>query len=202
MAIEGIDKFKASISGVHPASLFTTQITLPQTLGEWNNHGETLRLTTEEVVMPGRSLTTTDIGGNYYPGYAIPYGYKNNELSLTFMLTGGYETRTIFELWLDLICDHRSFLMRYPKEYVGTLNISQLDAQHKSIHEVVCDQAYPKAIEDITFSASSADYVKLQIPFVYRHMYVKQTVGARRGDSIKTVTGDNNRPGRGQRSSN
>jgi len=186
----GIDSLKANISGVFFANLFEAQITLPQLLNEYSNDAKgILSLTIEEVNMPGRALTTVDAGGDYYPSYALPFGYKNNEITLTFMLTDDYKARNLIELWLDLIVDQSTYLVRYPDVYLGGLNIRQLNAQQETIHEVLCEGAYPKGMEDITFTASSTDYVKLQVPFVYKRLITLQNVGRRRRDRLKTFQG-------------
>lgn len=180
MAKRGIDSFKANITGVYYSNLYEVLITQPPFPIEeapgglsFGNDTGLLCLTAEAVNMPGRTLDVVALGGSRYPSYELPVGYKNEDVTITYMLTSGYKVRQFFETWITNIVNYDTYLLSYPDKYTTTIEIRQLDNQHNAIYTCTLDEAYPKNITNISFASTSTEYTKFDVVFAYRNYHTE-----------------------------
>ena len=172
MAEKGsIDLLKTSISkraGLAKPSRFHVEFTLPPGVGSGASGDMTdLSIMCETATIPTREINTNEYA-TFRQSYKIPAGYKNLDVTCTFMLGNDMFPKNIFDAWMALTVDPVSYRIRYVEYYAATINIYQLDEALNRIYGIQLNQAFPIVIAPLELDGGNTDTVhKLQVTFTY-----------------------------------
>jgi len=131
----------------------------------------------ENVSLPGRSVTTTDVmtvGPQRKMGYSAIYP----EVTIQFILDERYQQKEYFDRWIDeVVGNHRvqknpgggRFNAGYYDDYKGTIDIENFARDGQPTHTTKLIEAWPMSISAVQLDWGSSDMSKLQVQFVYRY---------------------------------
>lgn len=111
------------------------------------------------VNMPGRQITTIDrtIG---MVTQAMPYGFVEDDVTMTFRLDNAYTAFTYFYVWQNNIIGTDIHEVSYKNQYARDITISQLNKNdNKGIYKVKLIDAFPKSIQSIQLADANQDTV-------------------------------------------
>ena len=124
----------------------------------------------ESIQFPGRNLDTAPDTNIYGPTREIVQGYSYAEISATFQCSSDLKEKRFFETWQRLSYNPASWSMGYYDDYVGEIDIYQLDEQDKRRYGVKLVEAFPKTISAQTLDYSSVNQMqKVSVNFTYRY---------------------------------
>ena len=133
---------------------------------------ETLRQTSlacESISFPGRNIDTTTDTNIYGPSREIASGFSFAEVSATFRCSKDMREKRYFESWQRLSYDTVTWSMQYYEDYIGAVQIFQLDEEDNRVYGVELVEAFPKTIGAQTLDYSSTGEIhKLPVTFSYR----------------------------------
>jgi len=185
-----IERLKATISkkgGLAKANRFNVMFTPPtQSLlnidiqdmvgsalsGNFNprnliNDPRDISILCDSVVIPGKQLSTIDYQSTK-SSVKIPYGYVQDDVSLSFLLTNDYYMKTIFDDWINSIVNYESYTVSYKDNVVCDVVIQQLNEQDVPVYGVKLEGAYPITMSEVALSNESASQIqKLNVSFAY-----------------------------------
>ena len=138
-----------------------------------NNGDGTVRTTSlrcEAISFPGRNLDTTPDPNHYGPTREVVNGYSYAPISATFQCSSDMKEKKYFETWQRLAYNPQTWSMGYYNDYVGTVQIYQLDEQDKRRYGVELVEAFPKTIAEQALSYDATNQInKVSITFSYRY---------------------------------
>ena len=124
----------------------------------------------DAISFPGRNLDTTPDTNIYGPTREIVDGYSYAPINATFQCASDMREKTYFETWQRLAYNHQTWSMGYYHDYVGTVQIYQLDENNKRRYGVELVEAFPKTIAEQALSYDSTNQInKVSITFSYRY---------------------------------
>ena len=126
-------------------------------------------LACENISFPGRNIDTTEDTNIYGPSRQIASGFSYAEVSGTFRCSRDMKEKRYFEAWQKLSYNPQTWSMQYYQDYVGTVQIFQLDENDNRTYGVELLEAFPKTIGAQTLDYSSTGEIhKLSVTFSYR----------------------------------
>ena len=190
-----IDKLKTSIgkhNGVAHENRFTVQFTPPKpvvrglrdilvsalsgTLNKKNIFSSEsfadITLLCESCSLPGRQIMTLDY---QLEKHAVkrPYSFFNDEINFTFILTGDYYMKKIFDNWSEQIMGFDNYRLNYIKDFVTDVTISQVNKKNLPIYTVVLHNAYPITFNSIVLDNTAENSVqKFSVTMAYENFFV------------------------------
>ena len=124
----------------------------------------------EAISFPGRNLDTTPDTNIYGPTREIVDGYSYAPINATFQCASDMREKTYFETWQRLAYTPQTWSMGYYHDYVGTVQIYQLDENNKRRYGVELVEAFPKTIAEQALSYDATNQInKVSITFSYRY---------------------------------
>ena len=124
----------------------------------------------EAISFPGRNLDTTPDTNIYGPTREIVDGYSYAPINATFQCASDMREKTYFETWQRLAYNPQTWSMGYYHDYVGTVQIYQLDENNKRRYGVELVEAFPKTIAEQALSYDATNQInKVSITFSYRY---------------------------------
>ena len=164
-----INDLKSALTrqGITEANRFTVDLSSLMTLPFVNDTElvRDLQVLATAVELPNRQLFTT-------PSALItnliehPTGFTNGDLTITFYC-GNYDTKRLFDKWVDYIVDPKSYLVRYPDEFKRDLVIKQLDDTDKVVYSAKIIGGYPKSIGGVAFNSGSEEITSFVVQIFY-----------------------------------
>tara|TARA_B100000073_G_C23574385_1_gene509606 strand:+ start:109 stop:795 length:687 start_codon:yes stop_codon:yes gene_type:complete len=163
--------------GFAKPSRYEIIITPPVSLGVANSNfqlggGGTIRKTSlacESISFPGRNIDTSPDTNIYGPVREIATGFSYAEVSATFRCSSDMREKRYFEAWQRLSYDNITWSMQYYENYIGAVQIFQLDEEDNIMYGVELVEAFPKNIGAQTLDYSATDQIhKLPVTFSYR----------------------------------
>ena len=126
-------------------------------------------LACESISFPGRNIDTTEDTNIYGPVRNIATGFSYADITPTFRCSRDMREKRYFETWQKLSYNPATWSMQYYEDYVGAVQIFQLDDNDERTYGVVLIEAFPKTIEAQQLDYSSTDQInKLNVTFSYR----------------------------------
>ena len=126
-------------------------------------------LACENISFPGRNIDTTEDTNIYGPTRQIATGFSYAEVTATFRCSRDMREKRYLEAWNKLAYNPTTWSMQYYEDYVGSVQIFQLDDNDERTYGVELIEAYPKTIGAQTLDYSSTDQIhKLTVGFSYR----------------------------------
>ena len=167
-----IAEFQASLNrsgGMARSNRYAVQITAHQNHpgGSTNN---TVNLHCNTINMPGHNLEqqTQKLGSE--PATEIVQGHEYaGNITSTFYLDASLNTKSWFDKWQEMSFDPVTHKAKYYEDYIGTMEIYQLDNEGEKIYGVKCEEVYPATIGAIEYAYESTDTIAiLSVEFAYK----------------------------------
>ena len=116
----------------------------------------------ESISFPGRNLDTTPDTNIYGPTREIVSGFSFAEITGTFVCSSDMREKLFFETWQRLAFDPQSWALGYYDDYVGSIDIHQLDENDNKRYGVQLIEAFPKTIAEQSLGyGQMTHYIKL-----------------------------------------
>jgi len=125
----------------------------------------------QSISFPGRNLDTVSDTNIYGPTREIVQGYSYGEINGTFLCSNEYQEKGVFEAWQNLAFDDtKTWSLGYYDNYVGQIDIYQLDEKDTRRAGVKLVECFPKNIAPISLSYGTNDTIStLDVTFTYRY---------------------------------
>ncbi len=167
-----LDEFRATIAGKDLArqNRFEVRITGPA------GGDEQVNLLAESVSIPGQNIRSVPDNLRYGPARDHAQGVTYGDISMTFICTPGMQEKVYFEEWQKRIVQlgdrDSGWNVEFYKDYVGEIQINQLDRQNQTKYQVTIIDPWPKTINAQEFTLSSNDsYQTVSVDFAYRYWF-------------------------------
>ena len=135
--------------------------------------GETARRISfrcDSISIPGRNLRTQINGNIYGPPHQIVQGQTFANVGATFYCGSDLAERYFFEEWQKVTYNPNTYNINYYKEYVGSIDIYQLNEQDERTYGVRLEEAFPSTIGEIAYGHASSNTInKVSVEFSYRY---------------------------------
>ena len=155
---------------LHPPAGTNANITSSQ-IQEFKGD-DTVRQTSlacENISFPGRNIDTTEDTNIYGPTRQIATGFSYAEVSATFRCSSDMKEKLYFETWQKQSFNTQTWSMQYYEDYIGAVQIFQLDENNNRKYGVELVEAFPKTIGAMTLDYSNGNEInKLPVTFSYR----------------------------------
>ena len=128
-----------------------------------------ISLACENISFPGRNIDTTTDTNIYGPTREIASGFSYAEVSATFRCSSDMKEKLYFETWQKQSFNTQTWSMQYYEDYIGAVQIFQLDENNNRKYGVELVEAFPKTIGAMTLDYSNGNEInKLPVTFSYR----------------------------------
>ena len=123
----------------------------------------------ENISFPGRNIDTTTDTNIYGPTREIASGFSYADISATFRCSSDMKEKLYFETWQRQSFNAQTWSMQYYEDYIGAVQIFQLDEKDKRVYGVELVEAFPKTIGAMALDYSNGNEIhKLSVTFSYR----------------------------------
>ena len=93
-------------------------------------------------------------------------------ISASFYLDKHLRERHFFELWQKMCVDNVTHKANYYDDYIGSMEIYQLDSTNTPTYGMKLIEVYPNTIGSIAYSYANANQIaKLNVEFAYRQWF-------------------------------
>ena len=152
---------KSSLSDVY------SQI-LTEKKGEGIDRRTSLRC--QSISFPGRNLDTTPDTNIYGPTRDIVTGFSYGEINGTFLCSSDLREKEFFELWQSQAFSPETWSLKYYDEYVGGMDIYQLDEKDVRRYGVKLFEVFPKTIsaQGLSYGTNNTA-TTVDVGFSFRH---------------------------------
>lgn len=104
--------------------------------------------------MPGETIQNTGVSyGNFER--KIPFGRTYSDFTSTFLLTGKYVEKKIFDVWMSLIIDENQHALGYYDDYVTNIFVECLNEQNDVMYKFEIKEAYPVSVSPLKFDRTA-----------------------------------------------
>ena len=136
-------------------------------------HGETARRISfrcDSISIPGRNLRTQMNGNIYGPPHEIVQGQTFAPVEATFYCGSDLAERYFFEEWQKVTYNPNTYDINYYKEYVGSIDIYQLNEQDERTYGCKLEEVFPKTVAALAYSHGSNNQIqKVSVELAYRY---------------------------------
>ena len=125
----------------------------------------------QSISFPGRNLDTVEDTNIYGPTRQIVQGYSYGEVTGTFLCSNDHREKGIFETWQNLAFDDNgTWSLGYYDNYVGSIDIYQLDEKDTRRAGVKLFECFPKTISAQPLSHGTNNTITtIDVTFSYRY---------------------------------
>ena len=124
----------------------------------------------ESISFPGRNLDTTPDTNIYGPTREIVNGFSFAEITGTFVCSSDMREKLFFETWQSLAFNPQTWSLGYYDDYVGSIDIHQLDEQDNKRYGVQLVECFPKTIAEQSLGYGQNDTLhRINVTFSYRY---------------------------------
>ena len=156
----------SSSNGGDPINIMSQE--MGRALGDGTVRRTSIRC--EAISFPGRNLDTTPDTNIYGPTREIVDGYSFAPITATFQCGSDMREKLYFETWQRLAYNVQTWAMNYYEDYVGSIQIFQLDEQNNKTYGVELVEAFPKTIAEQALSYTATTEIhKIGVTFSYRY---------------------------------
>lgn len=129
-------------------SRYEVIITPPAGLAGNTNLVRKVSMEVSQVSFPGFNLEIKEDTNTYGPVRKIVQGESFAELTSLVRCSPNMEEKTFIEQWQNLMVNKQTFSVGYYDEYIGTMQIFQLDRQDRRRYGIEVLECYPVAIDE------------------------------------------------------
>lgn len=127
----------------------------------------------EVAEFPGRSFMNSDI--RYYgPSVKFPFQTVYEDVNFTFLCRPKSEERFFFDGWMEKVNPISTFDFNYKRDYACSVDVFQLDEQHKTSYMITLVEAYPIQISPQPVTWADDNFQRLAVTFTYSKWYRSQ----------------------------
>lgn len=135
----------------------------------------------ESCQIPGRTVLTVD-HTTTKQAVKIPYSFLNEDVQFTFILTGDYYIKKMFDKWISMAFDTQNYELQYRDQYTTNVKIMQLNKDNIPIYTVKLENAFPTSITSIALDNNAESTIqKVTINMTYDNFVVEDLVSAAKG---------------------
>jgi len=116
--------------------------------------------------IPGRSFSTDEIQ-MHKQAVKMVYGFIDEDIEMTFLLTNDMYMKKMFDDWSQAIINDQTYTLSYKNEYTTDVVIQQLNMDNKVVYGAKLENAYPITISPIEYSNDSEDIGSFTVTFSY-----------------------------------
>jgi hypothetical protein len=139
--------------------------------------------------IPGLSIATVDRDKSYR---GIAYQKLYEDVTLGFYVNVDMKEIKFFQNWMEIIVRPEDNHVGFYNDYVGTVEIKNLDRQQETVLTTKLHDAYPKSLSAVNLDYGTTDTVMtISITMTYRH-YTQEFVHWKDNDNDKEVMVDPN----------
>ena len=135
--------------------------------------GETARRISfrcDSISIPGRNLRTQMNGNIYGPPHEIVQGQTFAPVEATFYCGSDLAERYFFEEWQKITYNPDTYNINYYKEYVGSVEIYQLNEQDERTYGCKLEEVFPKTVAAQAYGHGNSNQIqKVSVEFAYRY---------------------------------
>ena len=123
--------------------------------------------------MPGHDLQAQDMQHGSAPGRQIVTSHDYaGTISASFYLDSHMRERHFFEMWQKMAVSTTTHKANYYDDYIGTMEIFQLDGQGEITYGIKATEVYPTTIAGIEYAYANSNQIATQaVSFEYRQWY-------------------------------
>ena len=119
-----------------------------------------MELRVQSVTMPGKNITTTPNDNAYGPSYEMANGISYaEEIEVTYILDSDHRVKNFFNSWQDQIVDPSTYDLNYYNDYIGQMEIFQLDQNDNAASAILVNDVFPKSVGPIQYSMESGNAI-------------------------------------------
>lgn len=156
--------------------------------GNLINDPRDMTILCESCSLPGRQIATLDYQ-SVRQSMKIPYGYFNEDVTFTFLLTNDYYIKKIFDRWTSAVIDFEQYRARYLEEYTTDVVVQQLNKENLPIYGVRLKRAYPITVNSIMLDNTAENAVqKLTVTMTFEDFIVEGGIKSAMS-AVKTTIG-------------
>lgn len=129
-----------------------------------------LRFLCDSASLPGMNFLSNPVT-TYGEQREVIYNRSFEPITLEFLMDQDMEIKRFFDSWQAQIVNPVSRIVNYYRNYIGTIEIYQLDASDKEKSRYIArlHEAFPKSVAAVSFNANSKDITKLSVSFEYKY---------------------------------
>lgn len=117
---------------------------------------------------PSRYFMTNE-NRHFDTPYKIPYAPQYDMAQFTFIASEDLRERRFFEIWQEAMTNVATGSMNFYNEYVGVVQMEQLDKNNKTTYAVELLEAYPLNIGSVDYAyATTNEIVNITVTMAYR----------------------------------
>ena len=135
--------------------------------------GETARRISfrcDSISIPGRNLRTQMNGNIYGPPHEIVQGQTFAPVEATFYCGSDLAERYFFEDWQKITYNPDTYNINYYKEYIGSVEIYQLNEQDERTYGCKLEEVFPKTVAALAYRHGSNNQIqKVSVELAYRY---------------------------------
>jgi len=122
------------------------------------------------IEFPARTIDTTNDENMYGPARKIAQGYTYGDITGKFYCHNDMREKKFFETWQRLAYNPQTFAMGYYDDYVGTIQIFQLDAKGNRTYGCELIECFPNTIAAQQLDGTqAAGAQEISVAFSYRY---------------------------------
>ena len=150
-----LDRFRTEIltKGLARSNRFEVIINPPVFLSQ--KYGDTISLLAEQASLPMLNIISKSykiFGPSYQRPFTSEYGGEG--MPMTFHVDSSMTVRNFFEDWMHAIVNPVTFTTSYQDQYIGSIEIRQIDEQDNITYAVRLLEAFPRNLNLMDFSFS------------------------------------------------
>ena len=137
------------------------------------NLGQQLSLHCNSISMPGHDLQAQDMQHGSAPGRQIVQSHDYaGTIAASFYLDSHLRERHLFEMWQKMAVNTSTHKANYYDDYIGSLEIFQLDGNNQITYGIKATEVYPTTIGGIEYSYGNENQIaKQSVGFAYRQWW-------------------------------
>ena len=125
---------------------------------------------TSQVSFPGMTLESVEDTNIYGPTRKVVTGQTFAEISTSVRVSADFKERNFFDDWQRIAANRSDFSVGYYDDYVGTMQIFQLDHEDIRRHGVELVECYPSTIGELQADYGNLNSIYLlPVPWSYRY---------------------------------
>jgi len=135
--------------------------------------GRQINLHCNTVSMPGHDLQAQDQQHGSAPGRQIVQSHDYaGFIDASFYLDVHMRERHFFEQWQKMAVNTNTHKANYYDDYIGTMEIYQLDGDGEITYGIKATEVYPSTIAGIEYAYANTNQIAIQaVQFQYRQWY-------------------------------
>ena len=132
-----------------------------------------LTLHCNSISMPGHDLQAQDMQHGSAPGRQIVTSHDYaGTINASFYLDSHMRERHFFEMWQKMAVSTTTHKANYYDDYIGTMEIFQLDGQGEITYGIKATEVYPTTMAGIEYAYANSNQIATQaVSFEYRQWY-------------------------------